>query len=142
MDKIVVSEPQFWAALDAAVDARGEDYTYPQSWRIPDPRPFRVDGALLCAYVHQTEGKRPEPGCIAGDVFHRLGAALRDLARFEGKPARYVFPRLFAIEEEAAEAVLVAIGAAQTAQDEGRSWGEARIDARQVVGAEGVAEDA
>ena len=139
MDKIVVTEAEFWAALEAAVNGRGEDYTYPQNWKIPGRRD---QGSMICAYVHQTNGKTPEPGCIAGDVAHRLGADLRDLSRYEGKPASWVYRELFTITDGNTMGVLNAIDAAQSTQDEGDDWGAARIDARQSAAAEEAGEDA
>ncbi len=92
--------------LDEAVRDMGEDYVYsPQG--------------TICQYLHGTQ-----PGCLVGHVLIRLGASAGMLALQEGSPAdalNYADLGL-SIPQNAIQA----LQEAQSAQDEGQTWGQAR----------------
>ena len=76
-----------------------------------------------------------EPGCIVGNVLHRLGVPLETLAQYEATPAYDVAQSLIS------EGVLTSNGeamrllnVAQIAQDSGMNWGDTvRRAKRQVL---------
>jgi hypothetical protein len=92
--------------LDEAVRAKGEDFVY-------------VPQGTICQYLHGTQ-----PGCLVGHVLIRLGASAGMLSLQEGQPADQVdYDSLgLSIPQNAIDA----LQKAQTSQDEGDTWGEAR----------------
>jgi hypothetical protein len=92
--------------LDEAVRAKGESFVYsPQG--------------TICQYLHGTQ-----PGCLVGHVLLRLGAIPGELALQEGNNADGLdYNRLgLNIPWNAIEA----LQEAQSAQDNGQTWGQAR----------------
>ena len=92
--------------LDEAVRAKGEDFVYSSP-------------GTICQYLHGTQ-----PGCLVGHVLIRLGASAGMLSLQEGQPADQVdYDSLgLSIPQNAIDA----LQKAQTSQDEGDTWGEAR----------------
>ena len=105
-------------ALEEAVAEKGEDYIY----QYTDSDDWR---SYTCTYV-----RAGEPDCMIGNALHRLGVPLDAFAPHEEK----AFDRIAddvapGIEEEAVRA----LRAAQSVQDQGRTWGEALRAAREVA---------
>jgi hypothetical protein len=101
------------------VVAERPDYVY--------ERPAHMHGGLpSCLYVHYTEAGEREPGCIVGQVLHRLGVPLETLERHEGHTAAYVATDAVGSMSDDIARIL---DTAQYRQDEGKTWGEALADA-------------
>lgn len=80
-------------------------------------KPLASEGNVaVCRYVHGDV-----PGCLVGQVLHRLGVSLGTLSVHEGQPAHSLADTL----DIGSQAVRWALNAAQTAQDGGSTWGEA-----------------
>ena len=114
---IQITEESFVSALRAAVAEKGEDYVYTN----PDGREAGDDGEATCHYVHGDQ-----PGCLVGNVLHRLGVPLSVLELHEGGAAYEVMGRIR--ESGQLDFDLGVRGAAEMAQnrqDAGYSWGYA-----------------
>lgn len=75
-----------------------------------------LDGRPVCRYVHGDE-----PGCIAGQVYHRAGLSLGQLSSLEGKTAKFEGFYDMGVEPKAAHL----LREAQVLQDQGYTWGAA-----------------
>lgn len=112
---------QVLEALDAVVAERGEDYVYPQEWR----RGGVSNG--LCRYV-TPDGAGP--ACIVAAVLVRFGTPLERLSECEGQSADYVLTKLFGLSYISYQSGVLT--RAQGVQDSGRTWGQARDEAREL----------
>lgn len=102
------TDEQVFATLREVVAERPEHvYEKPEGWG--------PDGAIQCFYVHP-DG----PGCLVGQVMHRLGVSLEEMSQHEGS-GPYVFQRAGHISHFAADV----LETAQSSQDEGDTWGDA-----------------
>jgi len=113
---IQVTDNAVRTGLQTLVDAAGEDFVYTQR---PDT------AGTKCVYVH--EGK---PDCIVGQFLAGLGVSIERLeradARFGGVPAYELLDQL--VHEGVVEGswwTFSALNSAQSAQDDGNTWGEA-----------------
>lgn len=107
---------QLTAAMREAVAERGADFVYPKGqagWT------YNQYGVSLCRYVRSDV---EEPACLIGVVLHKLGVSLGQLSGFEGDNSYAVVPALFPDSPLFLER---ALAAAQSAQDNGRTWGVA-----------------
>jgi hypothetical protein len=105
------------ARTNAALAAAGAVVTYPSEG--------------TCFYVHDHPGLEPMPGCIAGQWLHRYGGVDLDrLRRQEGVTAALAAHRTLPELSDAARGVLTA---AQRAQDDGHTWGEAVDQAEEIL---------
>ena len=134
-----ITKAQALAALEAAVADYGEDFVDPN-----------VGGAGFCAYTYELDGRVCH--CIAGRALVELGVPIPDergdrdvascsLTSSGGGPARRqwaaTFPEVpYPPLTNAAARVL---GAAQDAQDVGRTWGDALAAARKAMTPGGAA---
>lgn len=125
MIKQPITLESFTAALEAVVEDRGHDWTYPESVEsddegLVDPSPWFLDGFSGCRYFLKDSG---ECACIIGATLDRLGYTAKDIERIDG-------------ETESADTVLSRLGAedptllgaatvAQSRQDSGARWGHA-----------------
>src|SRR5689334_18954409 len=92
--------------LDEAVREKGESFVYsPQG--------------TICQYLHGTQ-----PGCLVGHVLIRLGASAGMLSLQEGQPADQVDYNSLGLSIP--PSAIQALQEAQSAQDEGQTWGQAR----------------
>ncbi|MFF3363612.1 hypothetical protein [Streptomyces misionensis] len=98
--------------LAEAVAEKGADYVYTG----PDGEQGNPDRAAECYYVHGQQ-----PGCIVGNVLHRAGVSLADLAQYEGQAAEDPVEQLTKANV-AAVRLLISV---QELQDRGTPWGEA-----------------
>jgi hypothetical protein len=98
--------------LVRAVEEKGADYVYPDEQKTPKGQL----GDDLCMYVHDGA-----PSCIVGHVLHYAGVELEKFEPWEGSRAEIVGEAL----TEWHPSVLKALGAAQEAQDGGKTWGKA-----------------
>lgn len=90
MDRIAVTDAQVIDMLKAVVAER-PDYVYvaPEHQRTDDE-------GDQCFYVHTDEnGSNPRPGCVVGEVLHRLGIPLDALSSWEGTGAFSITGMLF-----------------------------------------------
>lgn len=98
------------------VNEFGEDYVYPESHK----RQFPNQDQATCVYVH--EGK---PSCLVGQILHRHGVSLEELALRENIGG-------FSVTEATTETedyVSSFMSNMQWRQDEGWTWGEALAEA-------------
>lgn len=114
-----------------AVVAERPDYVYeaPAHQVHMDP-----EGLInsTCFYVHADEdGSNERPGCLVGEVLHRLGVPLAELAEHEGNGASQV-ARVFGVDDRDA---LTVLDEAQCHQDQGVAWGRALEAALAPTGA-------
>lgn len=124
------------AALDEALKEKGEDYIYPRVVKtMPEgevaEKPFFPDQpdapwGTTCLYVHDEE-EGQIPGCIVGNVMHRLGVPLEDLKKVEGDNAHGLIGQL---QIPVNQHVTRLLNRAQASQDEGQTWGKAVQAAR------------
>ena len=116
--------------LDQILAKFGEDYVYVNRYgeqADPDTRPS-------CFYVHGDGATRPkEPGCIIGQLLHRLGVPLDSFSLLEGEAADSVVKKFF---PRTSGAVLTFLRDVQHWQDGGRSWGAAVSFAREMYASE------
>jgi hypothetical protein len=106
---VVIDEARALELLEQAVAERGPDYVY----RAP-----------VCVY--STPGG--QPACLVG---HALALAGLELSRLgENNPAASYLPHYFPEVTEPAVNVFIA---AQAAQDDRLTWGEALAEAREAV---------
>lgn len=108
--------------LMEAVEERGHGFVYE-----------RMSPTATCLYVHKETGA-PEsewtPGCIVGLALKRAGIALSDMASCEGKSSSELINILTHKEKiQVSNAARGIFTAAQTAQDDGRTWGYAVMTA-------------
>lgn len=94
------------------VEEFGENYVYPKEHKVK----FPDSSEPTCVYVH--EGK---PSCMVGQILHRHGVSLEELASYENRGA-YSVAWLTTTCGEYAPSFLSAI---QRRQDRGQSWGVA-----------------
>lgn len=116
--------------LMQAVEERGHDFVYE-----------RVSPGATCLYVHDRtrmiDGQTrsvPEsewtPGCIVGLALKTAGIALSDMAPCEGKSSSELINILARKEKiQVSDAARSIFTTAQTAQDDGRTWGYAVMTA-------------
>lgn len=130
-----VTKDQLLVMLHELVEEKGKNYVY----KNPDGK-LPTSDSNACFYVHpgKDENDAPQPGCIAGHVFHRLGVSLDDLAQWEKRSARFVMEKLIEGPYDIAfdnEAQYV-LSRAQRAQDLGWSWAEAvrKADGDEAIG--------
>lgn len=114
MDRIAVTDAQVIDMLKAVVAER-PDYVYvaPEHQRTDDE-------GDQCFYVHTDEdGSNPRPGCVVGEVFHRLGAPLGAFKTWEGSGAFSIAGVIFdGLTLEAREI----LGITQMWQDRKHPW--------------------
>lgn len=108
---------EFLHTLREVVAEKGAGYVYPESEK---------DDTGSCRYRY--EGK---PSCIIGHVLDRLGFGVGE--SWEQTKASFVLRPL-----GASPSVQRLADAAQLAQDEGRSWGEALAEAERLVTPEAI----
>lgn len=114
-------------ALREAVEEKGADYCYiNEAGEVAN-----LENAIetQCQYVHTDK-----PGCIVGNVLHRLGVPLDILSRYETRPAKNVVESLYEqgiLEFE--RKALDMLRYAQSYQDNGNSWGDAEVRALSVL---------
>lgn len=94
------------------------------------PPGWDVDTRADCLYVHlDSDGVGPaEPGCLVAHVLHREGVPLSALQEWEGRP-----PRVFLGADAGA-----ILAAAQQAQDDGKPWSVALVQAEASAVRRGV----
>ena len=106
MNFAAITEDQYFEALESAVAERGEGYTY--------------DGPSGCVYEHNNQ-----PSCLIGLAVTKLGAPIELLKEWdecrnvEGSGITDVAP------VGMPDKVVKFYAAAQRAQDDGDTWGEA-----------------
>jgi hypothetical protein len=120
-EKVLLTEKNVTEAFRQIIEDFGADYVY------------RKRGlADSCFYVHKTpEGEAP--GCIVGQLLHRLGVPLEVLKKREGRSAWAVFYGDVLFDEGQADSPVRLEGdylarkiqLVQSAQDRGETWGEA-----------------
>lgn len=106
----MITSAQIIEKLEEVVAEFGADYVYQR----PDGKPLM--GGEGCMYVHGSS-----PGCIAAQVFVKLGYSLETLGQYEGKQAMSVAKAVGGFTAKAAYTLRVA----QEVQDGGHSWGTA-----------------
>lgn len=112
MEKIQTTDEAVMETLRAVVAER-PDYVY-------DSEAVDENGVPMCVYV--ADGA---PSCLVGHVLHRLGVPLDALSVFDesgGKDAQLVVRRVL---DGTSGATAHRLWAAQSAQDNGETWGEA-----------------
>lgn len=116
-------------ALEAAVAERGSGYVYK-----PENPPMRrsFDGGTMCYYVHSDKDGREFPGCIAGNVLHRLGVTLHELKQHETTAVSSILENSDSDIEWSYDSRHI-LDAAQSNQDAGDPWGVAVANALGAV---------
>ncbi|WP_018565013.1 hypothetical protein [Streptomyces sp. PsTaAH-124] len=91
-------------------------------YKIPESMRFTSDDRS-CFYVHKNEDGTKSPGCIVGQVLHRLGVPLKDFKRAEGLGSNFAMSMLgiTGVGQETAGL----LRKVQYYQDCGRSWSDA-----------------
>lgn len=119
MERITVPASKVLETLSKVASERPE-YVYEA------PAHMTEDRALTCFYVHETDGEQT-PGCLVGKVLNVLGIPLERLSAYEGTGAYSVTERVLDVqgEPDAISDVLNSLAAAQDAQDNGATWGDA-----------------
>lgn len=99
------------------VEEFGADYVYPESHKRLqwDDESQGDRNPLQCVYVH--EGA---PSCIAGQILHRHGVSIEDLAAEEFDAAAPIAYKL----ANASQRVQDFLNELQNKQDRGKPWGE------------------
>jgi len=88
-----------------------------------------------CYYLHgRGDGNPVRPGCLIGHALIAEGVDPAILDGWEGCSVRVMFPDLAAVR--------IVLRAAQAAQDEGETWGEALLFAEERARALGVTDAA
>ena len=108
--------------LGKAVEERGEDYTYPEDWKIyldPDEQSGQ------CMYV---QPDMAGPACIVGHVLYAYGLSLEELETIESRTALAAGLE-FGVDSASVNLLMTA----QRAQDSGQTWGEAFDLAKQEL---------
>jgi len=124
---IALSVESVAEALREAVEEKGADYVYTNEAGEVANLENAVE--IQCQYVHTDK-----PGCIVGNVLHRLGVPLYVLSDYETRPARSVVESLSGrgiLEFE--RKALDMLRYAQSYQDNGNSWGDAEVRALSVL---------
>ncbi|MFD7646369.1 hypothetical protein ACFV5M_01705 [Streptomyces albidoflavus] len=124
MERIKVTPEQVLDVMREVVAEAGEEFVYKSS-----------AGLGVCLYVHRTPGDAADvPGCLVGQVLHRLGAPLDELAEHEAQLALTMVP-VFIDAGEHWGLLALALNKAQALQDAGRPWGAALRAAEDVLSA-------
>jgi hypothetical protein len=115
-----ITEEEFTAALRAVVEERGADYVYPkydENYTLLDALGFPI-----CQYSTPSG----EPACIVGAALAKIDPELVPPYGYM-KPAHSVLNDIISEESGFAESPewVWAARSAQSAQDAGRTWGEA-----------------
>jgi hypothetical protein len=108
------TEEQFTAAMEQAVEMRGEDFTYPVEWRR---QYWETEGTVVGACKYQHDG---EPACLIGLALYLLDPELLpDEGSWTGARVQ--------LESAGIGTVTTwkAASDAQVLQDANRTWGEA-----------------
>jgi hypothetical protein len=117
-------------AAKAAVADRGEGYIYKDHYdACRNTQWQRISN-------EEGEAMMQVPGCLVGDVLHRIGVPLPDLATWDDTTADDLLANLLAHNhvESVAEGVETYLVAAQVMQDtEGMTWGMALASAEASV---------
>ena len=108
---------QVLTILDQVVAEFGHDYVY----QPPGP------GDFACLYVHGKLWYR-KPGCLVGQVLHRMGVPLRELAKND-KNNVAVTSNSFSVPIVLHDDTKKVLAEAQRTQDNDQTWGQARDDA-------------
>ncbi|MFI0211975.1 hypothetical protein ACH4OV_25305 [Streptomyces diastaticus] len=124
MERIKVTPEQVLDVMREVVAEAGEEFVY-------EP----PTGLGVCLYVHRPHGGGASvPGCLVGQVLHRLGVPLDELTEHEAQLARTMAPKLVDAGE-GADLLVTALDNAQAIQDGGHSWGAALRAAEEVLSA-------
>ena len=124
-----VTYQQTLEAMRAAVEEKGEKYVYQR------PKNPHIPGDKLGSCLN-TSADGKEPGCLVGNVFHRLGVPLEWLFTPEiiNNSAGGVISALRQREEyEFDEKSYKLLAEAQSLQDQGAPWGQALTNAISYV---------
>lgn len=121
---IEVTVEQVKSAVKAALTEKGEDFLYVNPFGQPMRDEAGYHTGASCFYVHGDVVQTP--GCFVGNVLHRLGVSLEYLTGCEHMRAGAVIASLEVDNvlkmSFASRQMLVTI---QSAQDSGKTWGEA-----------------
>ncbi|MFD3952198.1 hypothetical protein ACFWRC_19505 [Streptomyces albidoflavus] len=124
MERIKVTPEQVLDVMREVVAEAGEEFVY----KSPT-------GLGICLYVHRTFGGGADvPGCLVGQVLHRLGVPLDELSRYEAQLALTMAPKLVDAGENE-DLLTSALNNAQMTQDAGHPWGAALRAAEEVLSA-------
>ncbi|MGW9170138.1 hypothetical protein [Streptomyces decoyicus] len=128
-EKISVSEEQVLSTLREVVAER-PDYVYSRPEHFPqDSSSLNPAEQTDCLYVHPGKDESATPGCVVGQVLHRLGVPLEELSLYEGDDAASVTSAVL----DTASSVYWVLFAAQWEQDSGETWGAALAAAERKV---------
>lgn len=110
------TDAEVQAAVEAAIQEKGADYVYVKPNDV-----FTDPDKGDCLYVHNDQ-----PGCIVGNVMHRLGVPLETLRRHEGSNAWTLIDSL-ALEGvlDISEWSRAMLDSTQCSQDRSKRWAEA-----------------
>lgn len=129
---IIIDRDEAIKLLKAAVERKGEDFIYNPggnagcSYSAETNRSSRVDDGPL-----YDENDKPNPGCLVGHVLYDLGVNLKSvhsgslysiIGHYENQKNN---PLLADPNIQFTPAAVAAMGAAQTSQDNGTTWGRA-----------------
>lgn len=120
--KVTVPAAKVLETLRKVVSER-PDYMYEA------PEHMTSEGSQLsCFYVHtDADGNNPTPGCVVGELLHRLGVPLETLALCEGQGAWTAVPAVLDItgHPNAVGEVIDVLTSVQDHQDHYSTWGVA-----------------
>jgi hypothetical protein len=105
---------QFTEAMRAAVAERGENWVYPANDQVAHDTGWR-DGRGFCQYT-TADG---EPGCLIGLALHKIDPSI--VPAYGSLMGADLTLKAFGLPHS----VQVAAQSAQSAQDDGETWGEA-----------------
>lgn len=108
---ITVTDAQFIAAVDQAVETRGRDHVYARYLR------YEGDGGV-CYYRHPATGKAD---CLFGVTLDILGIVVSK--ELEQRPIAGILAHYL---PELSDKVINAATYGQSAQDRGRTWGQSK----------------
>jgi hypothetical protein len=115
---IVLTDTQVLSALRQIAEENPEKvYEAPADMR---------DDWGSCYYVHRDDQGNESPGCIVGQVLHRLGVPLADLKKAETLGATAAVQRT---TEGVSDNVANLLRYVQVKQDRGQTWSKAVADA-------------
>lgn len=139
----IITDEEFVAAFDAAVEERGRDFVYPDEWKIPMLEGDTSPRNMTCLY-NLDDGA---PACVWGLAFHKLGLApatgvitdIKDMTSdthmsdymgdgwlsLPGEEEAVSWRERADVEFRLSRQTREAAGVAQTCQDTGKTWGEA-----------------
>ncbi|MFD3361605.1 hypothetical protein ACFWW5_00695 [Streptomyces albidoflavus] len=124
MERIKVTPEQVLDVMREVVAEAGEEFMYEPPGEIG-----------TCLYVHRTPGDAADvPGCLVGQVLHRLGVPLDELAEHEAERALTMVPEFIDAGKHKGLLAL-ALNRAQARQDLGYPWGAALRAAEDVLSA-------